>query len=142
MLYVAYDLDVNTEYMNNVCPNARKIGIGDLYGWRLVFNSNPDIVRDSSCLFLPVMVWDVPDSEVCNLDNCKCYPRYYAKESVDVDVGGRSLTAFSYTIKSCFKGMTPPDSWVFDNIEKAYVKSGITTRYLYDALNKSQELHG
>ncbi|QAT42987.1 gamma-glutamylcyclotransferase family protein [Aminipila luticellarii] len=83
MLYIAYGSNISKNRMRERCPGARFITKGIVDNCTLQFHYKADIipVHDYE---LPVVVWDIPESEVPNLDRAEGYPKHYSKEQLEV----------------------------------------------------------
>lgn len=141
MLYVAYGSNMNLDQMDYRCPNSYVVCNGELKGWKLVFNIHADIIRTGNENdFVPVVVWNVADSDWCMLDMYEGYPTYYVKETVNVILdSGEMEKAIVYVMANNRKGVCPPYQNYFDGIEKGYIENGIDVEYLYEALKYSYE---
>lgn len=130
---------MNLEQMAYRCPNSKVICNGELHGWKLVFNVHADIIKaDNEEDFVPVVAWNIDDSDWYMLDMYEGYPSYYVKEVVDVVLeNGKKEKAIVYVMADDRKGVSPPASSYFNCIFKGYMDNGINTDYLFDALDYS-----
>ena len=84
---------------------------------------------------MPVVVWNIADSDWNNLDRYEGYPSYYIKETVNVILeNGKTENAIVYVMADNRKGVCKPTKTYFECIETGYIENGIDVRYLYDAL--------
>ena len=136
MLYVAYGSNMSKSQMAYRCPNSKVICNGKLYGYKLVFNYHADVIKtENKNDFVPVVVWNIADSDWNRLDMYEGYPSYYVKEIVDVVLENDNIeTAIVYVMTDNRKGIYPPDKTYFECIEEGYVDNGISVNGLYDAL--------
>lgn len=139
MLYIAYGSNMNLKQMAYRCPNSYVVGNGKLKGYRLVFNVHADIIKtDNENDFVPVVVWNISDSDWARLDMYEGYPSYYVKETVNVILdNGKIEKAIVYVMAENRKGICPPAQSYFDGIYKGYIENGIDVEYLYEALEHS-----
>ena len=138
MLYVAYGSNMNIEQMAFRCPKSRIVGNGIIKGWRLIFNIHADIIEASEYDEVPVVCWEIDDSEWKNLDRYEGYPSYYVKRLVSVEMdGGGTKKCIVYVMNDSRKGISPPYRSYFDVCLQGYIDNGIDTEYLYDALRYS-----
>lgn len=138
MLYAAYGSNISLSQMKYRCPSARVVCTGMLHDWKLVFKYHADIVPCEGS-DVPVLVWDVTDSDRDNLDFYEGYPSYYKTKLVDVHTDdGRVIAAFAYVMNEESKDeVQPPSDYYFDGILEGYVDNGMNVEYLYDALSES-----
>ena len=139
MLYVAYGSNMNIEQMKFRCPNSQIICNGKLRGWKFVFNVHADIIKtDNINDEVPVVVWNIADSDWKLLDRYEGYPSYYIKENVMVKLdNGLRKKAIVYVMNDKRKGISPPMKRYFDCILKGCMDNNIDVQYLYDALDYS-----
>ena len=139
MLYIAYGSNMNLEQMDYRCPNSYVVGNGKLKAHRLVFNYHADVIKtDNENDFVPVVVWNIADSDWARLDMYEGYPSYYIKETVNVILdNGKIEKAVVYVMAENRKGIYPPAQSYFDGIREGYIENGIDVEYLYEALEYS-----
>lgn len=139
MLYCAYGSNCSLSQMDYRCPNSYVVGNGKLKGYRLVFNVHADIIKtDNENDFVPVVVWNIADSDWVRLDMYEGYPSYYVKETVNVILDNEKIEkAIVYVMADNRKGICPPAQSYFDGIYKGYIENGIDVEYLYEALEHS-----
>ena len=139
MLYISYGSNMNLSQMDYRCPNSYVVCNGRLKGWKLVFNVHADIIRtDNKEDFVPVVVWNIADSDWKNLDMYEGYPSYYIKETVNVILdNGKTEKAIVYVMANNRKGVCRPTKSYFECIEEGYIENGIDVKYLYNALSYS-----
>ena len=139
MLYVSYGSNMNLSQMDYRCPNSYVVCNGKLKGWKLVFNVHADVIKtNNEDDFVPVVVWNIADSDWTRLDMYEGYPSYYIKEIVNVILdNGKIEKAIVYVMADNRKGVCPPAQGYFDDICKGYIENGIDVEYLYEALEYS-----
>ena len=138
MLYVAYGSNMNIRQMSFRCPKSRIVGNGIIKGWRLIFNIHADIIKASRYDEVPVVCWEIDDSEWKNLDRYEGFPSYYVKKVVDVDMdNGNREKCIVYVMNKNRRGICPPYTDYFDVCLQGYIDNGIDVGYLYDALKYS-----
>ena len=139
MLYVSYGSNMNLSQMAYRCPNSKVVSNGKLYGWKLVFNTHADIIKtDDKNDFVPVVIWNIADSDWDRLDMYEGYPSYYVKETINVILdNGKTESAIVYVMAENRKGICPPTQSYFGCIRDGYIENGIDVEYLYDALKHS-----
>ena len=102
--YIAYGSNLSVEQMRHRTPKAKIVGTAVLRGWRLLFKSYATIEMKEG-REVPVLVWEITDSDEASLDRFEGYPTFYYKRELPVRVtpldGGapRELTAMVYIIR-------------------------------------------
>ena len=139
MLYCSYGSNCNLKQMAYRCPNSKKIGIGILNKWKAVFNFHMDVIKtDNENDFVPVVVWNIADSDWERLDMYEGCPSYYVKETVNVILdNGKIEKAVVYIMAENRNGIHPPAQTYFDGIREGYIENGIDVEYLCEALEYS-----
>lgn len=142
MLYVAYGSNMNLEQMEYRCPNSKVACTGRIYGWKLVFDTHADIIPTGDLdNFVPVVAWNIADSDWPRLDMYEGFPIYYIKQEVEVQLDdGRVENCIVYVMAKKDHGYCPPFENYFYGIEKACQENGIDVQYLYDALEEAHAL--
>lgn len=118
-LYIAYGSNMDKEQMKFRCPEAKVRGTGYLEGQRLEFYLHATIepCKDNK---VPVLVWEVSDSDVRNLDLYEGYPKYYKTANYSVKLNdGNTLKGFAYVMNK--KRVAPPNYDYFQRIAESYI---------------------
>ena len=68
MLYCAYGSNMSLDQMAYRCPNSYVVCNGELHGWKLVFNFHADVIKGKKKDIVPVVVWNISDSDWSMLD--------------------------------------------------------------------------
>ena len=141
MKYIAYGSNMNLNQMAWRCPASKVVGMGLLYGWKLVFNTHADIIpTGNDADTVPVVIWNIADGDWLSLDHYEGFPRYYVKEEIETMFeNGHSEKCVAYVMAKDRKGYMPPYQDYFDVILQGCTSNGIDVNYLYDALNESYE---
>ena len=136
MLYCAYGSNCSLSQMAYRCPNSYVVCNGKLKGWKLVFNIHADVIKTNRKKdSVPVVVWNIADSDWKRLDMYEGYPSYYIKETVNVILdNGKVEKAIVYVMADNRKGICRPSKSYFECIEQGYIENGIDVQYLYNAL--------
>lgn len=108
-LYVAYGSNLNLKQMAYRCPSASIYGTGQLTNWELLYrgsatNSHATIAKKHGS-YVPVLLWNIEPEDEKRLDIYEGYPRYYYKQNVMVDIGGkkkRAIRRCSFRYKIAF----------------------------------------
>lgn len=99
-LYVAYGSNLNLKQMAYRCPSASIYSTGQLTNWELLYrgsatNSHATIAKKHGS-YVPVLLWNIEPEDEKRLDIYEGYPRYYYKQNVMVDIGGKKKRAMVY----------------------------------------------
>ena len=110
-LYIAYGSNLNREQMADRCPTARILGASMMDDWRLLFRG----VREGAVATVepcqggsvPVLVWEISPADEAALDRYEGWPYFYRKETLEVQLNGKTVTAMVY-ILSLYTHLTLP----------------------------------
>ena len=130
MIYLAYGSNLHIEQMQRRCPTAEVLGTSTLHGYRLVFNGVATIEPDPD-RSVPVLLWDIKPADEIPLDRYEGYPRLYRRETVQVELDGRTVDAMVYIMNS--DGIAPPSPYYYDVIRQGYEMNGLDISVLKQA---------
>ena len=144
--YIAYGSNLNIRQMRMRCPHATILGTAVLKGWELLFKGSKTgsylTIEEKDCGMVPVVIWEVAESDEAALDRYEGFPSFYYKKELRVQYKGirsgrrRTVTAFVYImhedrtigipsnfyVRTCLDGY---DAFLFDRrvLLAAYDKS-------------------
>lgn len=130
MIYLAYGSNLHIGQMQRRCPTAEVLSTSTLHGYRLVFNGVATIEPDPD-RSVPVLLWDIKPADEPPLDRYEGYPRLYRRETVQVELNGKTVDAMVYIMNS--KGIAPPSPGYYDTILKGYEMNGLDIAFLEQA---------
>ncbi len=130
MIYLAYGSNLHIEQMQRRCPTAEVLGTSTLHGYRLVFNGVATIEPDPD-RSVPVLLWDIKPADEIPLDRYEGRPRLYRRETVQVELNGKTVDAMVYIMNP--KGIAPPCPYYYDVIRQGYEMNGLDTTVLKQA---------
>jgi len=84
------------------------------------------------------MIWSVGPKDEIALDRYEGYPRFYDKESVELEVDGESVSAFVYVMTEGHLLGIPSDFYL-KTIEEGYQAAGFDTEILERAVEYTKE---
>ena len=141
--YIAYGSNLNLPQMRVRCPNARVIGTSVIDGYRLLFKGSKTgsylTIEPKEGGKVPVVVWEVTESDEKELDRYEGYPTFYYKKTMTLDVKEirtgkiRRKEAFVYIMHEERK-LGSPSRYYIRTCLDGYRAFGFDERYLYDAL--------
>lgn len=139
--YIAYGSNLSVEQMRHRTPKAKIVGTAVLRGWRLLFKSYATIEMKEG-REVPVLVWEITDSDEASLDRFEGYPTFYYKRVLPVRVtpldGGapRELTAMVYIMdeKQPFQ---MPSLYYYDVLYRGYRAFGFDLNLLRQGIEDS-----
>ena len=104
--YIAYGSNLNVRQMMMRCPTARLIGTSVIKDYRLMFKGSQTgsylTIEERNGGSVPVVIWEVTESDVAALDRYEGFPSFYYKKELrlqykDIRTGGRrTVNAFAY----------------------------------------------
>lgn len=139
--YIAYGSNLSVEQMKHRTPDAKIVGTATLQGWRLLFKGCATI-EPKEGREVPVLIWEISDTDEKNLDRYEGYPIYYYKRELPVTVtpldGGapRELTAMVYIMdeKHTFR---MPSLYYYDVLHRGYRAFGFDLALLRQSIEDS-----
>ena len=144
--YLAYGSNLSREQMKIRTPDAKIIGTGILYGWRLLFRQYATI-KKSEKYKTPVLVWKISEQDEKNLDHYEGFPKFYRKKNLPVAINnldGKFLGEFSAMVYimtekavELRKNNPLPSLDYFSILEKGYSDYGFNKNILRGALVES-----
>ena len=137
MLYGAYGANLNMANMEVRCPEAQPMISFMLEGYRLVFNSVADIVRDEGAK-VPIGLWKITKECEKSLDRFEGYPYLYKKIKIDSDIPGAKGKVMLYVMRR--KGVALPAAHYFNTIAQGYDDFGLDTDYLNWAVHEAAQM--
>ena len=137
MLYGAYGANLNMANMEVRCPEAQPMISFMLEGYRLVFNSVADIVRDDSAK-VPIGLWKITKECEKSLDRFEGYPYLYKKIKIDSDIPGAKGKIMLYVMRN--KGVALPPAHYFNTIAQGYDDFGLDKDYLNWAVHEADQM--
>lgn len=144
--YVAYGSNLNVRQMKMRCPGATILGTAKLKDYELLFKGSKTgsylTIEKKEGSTVPIVVWEVTESDEKSLDRYEGYPIFYYKKEMKLQYKGirtgkrRTVDAFVYIMneenpigvpsiyymKTCIDGY---DTFFFDKniLINAYKKS-------------------
>lgn len=130
--YVAYGINIYSERMEFLCPNAINEGSTLLEGRRLVFRGEGlgfETLDYDDCYCTPAVVWSITDEDEAELDEYHSVPDMYIKTVTSVVLNGKVIDAIIYLMrKEC--PIHPPLGVYYDFMRKGYEEEKFDTDYL------------
>lgn len=144
--YIAYGSNLNVKQMKMRCPGATILGTTKLKNYELLFKGSKTgsylTIEKKEGSTVPVVIWEVTESDEKSLDRYEGYPIFYYKKEMKLQYKGirtgkrRTVDAFVYIMhednpvgvpsiyymKTCIDGY---DTFYFDKniLINAYKKS-------------------
>lgn len=140
--YIAYGSNLNLPQMKYRCPTAQPVGTAEIKDYALLFRGSKTgayaTIEPCEGSSVPVMLWKVKEKDESALDRYEGYPRFYEKETIDIELNGETVSAFVYVMtEGHFLGM-PSDSYL-KTIEEGYKTAGFNTTVLENAVLQTKE---
>ena len=137
--YIAYGSNLNLSQMAIRCPTAKVVGSGYINDYQLIFCGVATIIPNKNAR-VPIAVWEI--DRICerSLDRYEGFPYLYRKEYLDVEINGKLISAMVYVMNRSVPKL--PMQEYFNTIKTGYLDVGLSDSYLYEALEKTEELIG
>lgn len=145
--YIAYGSNLNIPQMRMRCPGARIIGTSVIEDYQLLFKGSKTgsylTIEPMEGAEVPVVIWEVTESDEKALDRYEGYPNFYYKKEMTLDIKGirtkkvRRRDAFVYIMHEERELGIP--SWYYVNTcLDGYHAFGFDEKYLFDAIRISR----
>ena len=149
-LYIAYGSNLNVMQMKTRCPNAKILGTAKLKGWELLFKGSKSgsylTIEKKENGIVPVVIWEVSESDEKALDRYEGYPTFYYKKDIkvqykDIRTGNRrTVTAFAYIMHE-ERQIGVPSLFYLNTCLEGYDTFYFDKQILLNAYHKSKELY-
>lgn len=140
--YIAYGSNLNLPQMKNRCPTAQPVGTAEIRNYELLFRGSKTgayaTIESSEGSSVPALLWRVKKKDEAALDRYEGYPRFYEKESMDIELNGETVTAFVYVMTEGHCLEVPSDSYL-RTIEEGYKTAGFDTKVLEAAVIQTKD---
>jgi len=141
-LYIAYGSNLNREQMADRCPTARVLGASMMAGWRLLFRGAREnavaTVEPCPSGSVPVLVWEITQADEVALDRYEGWPFFYRKETVKVELNGKTVSAMVYIMNEG-RPLGQPSCYYYSVILDGYRDAGFDVEILRQATIDSAE---
>lgn len=145
--YIAYGSNLNISQMRMRCPGARIIGTSVIEDYQLLFKGSKTgsylTIEPMEGAEVPVVIWEVTESDEKALDRYEGYPNFYYKKEMNLDIKGirtkkvRRRDAFVYIMHEERELGIP--SWYYVNTcLDGYRAFGFDEKHLFDAIKISR----
>ena len=149
--YIAYGSNLNIPQMRMRCPGATILGTADLKGWELLFRGSKTgsylTIEEKECGSVPVVIWEVTQSDEAALDRYEGFPSFYYKRNIRLRYKGirsgrlRQVVAFAYIMHEDRPIGIPTDFYMRVCLE-GYDAFRFDKKVLLDAYDKCVEVCG
>ena len=141
-LYIAYGSNLNQTQMANRCPTARALGATAMKDWRLLFKGPHGgavaTVEPSKNGTVPVLVWEIAEADEVALDRYESWPFLYRKETVEIELNGKTVKAMVYIMNEG-RPLGQPSGYYYSVIFEGYKAAGFDVEILRQATEDSIE---
>ncbi len=140
-LYLAYGSNLNIEQMAFRCPTAKVVGSTNLENYKLLFKgrhgSAVATVEPCENSKVPVLIWEITESDEKALDRYEGYPTLYRKENVKVKLNRKATEVMVYVMNDLYTENLP-SRYYYDVILQGYKSANFDEKVLKNALLKEQ----
>ena len=84
------------------------------------------------------MLWRVKPKDEISLDRYEGYPRFYEKDTIELELNGKAVSAFVYVMTEGHQLGMPSESYR-KTIEEGYKTAGFDTSILEDAIADTEK---
>lgn len=142
-LYIAYGSNLNLPQMAFRCPTAKAVGMSELKDYELLFRGGRRgavaTVEPKEGSTVPVLLWEIHGKDEEALDRYEGYPHLYGKQMMEVEIGGKTVSAMAYVMMPGYQFGIPSDHYA-NVIWEGYESAGFDTKMLEAAIEHAREL--
>ena len=145
MYYIAYGSNLNYNQMDFRCPNSKVVSKGFITGWKLYFDIHANIVCTNDIHdTVPVLIWDIAETDWPRLDRYEGYPKYYTIGTIDtmfLNADGQvdhTEKCIAYIMNKDMS-FAFPDEYYLGIIAEGYEQNQFPISILEDALKWTSE---
>ena len=139
--YLAYGSNLNLNQISRRCYDVKTIGSIELNDYRLVYKGRSDnfaylTIEPYQGPIVPIGVFEVSSLDINCLDIYEGYPRYYYKQNVMVDIGGKKKRAMVYIMN---QQRTPgrPSLTYIETIRQGYIDNNFDLTLFENSLDRN-----
>jgi gamma-glutamylcyclotransferase (GGCT)/AIG2-like uncharacterized protein YtfP len=121
--YFGYGMNSNPDAMLLRTGKTEAIGRATILDHAFRFAVHADVYPDPGGLVHGVL-WEIDDGALADLDIREGYPSYYTRKLVPVESGGKTYTAWMYSMTPGHQ-LALPDDYYYGMIEEGYRHFGI-----------------
>ena len=146
-LYAAYGSNTNIKQMKLRCPQARIVGTGELFNYRLTFrgiNNGVANIEFAKGRRVPIVLWEITKDCERKLDRYEGYPGLYIKKDIEVEVNNETIKAMAYVmVKQYEASPASPMKYYVNTIIEGYKDNNLSLDILGEALAENvNEVYG
>ena len=144
--YIAYGSNLNVQQMQMRCPHAKVIGTATLEGWELLFKGSKTgsylTIEERDGETVPVVVWEVAESDEAALDRYEGFPVFYYKKELHLICRNirsgkcKTVTAFVYIMDET-RPLGCPTDYYLRVCREGYEQFGFDPALLMQAVQRS-----
>lgn len=140
--YIAYGSNLNLPQMKRRCPTAKKIGVGEVKDYQLLFRGNKEsavaTIEPSDGDSVPALIWELQRGDEESLDRYEGFPLFYHKEFMEIEINREETEAMVYIMNDGYDiGM--PSDYYLNIILDGYDTAGLDPTAIEKALEISKE---
>lgn len=130
-LYIAYGSNLNLDQMAKRCPTAEIVGVSVLHGFCLRFRGSQGCavatVEQANGSQVPVLVWRLQPQDEAALDRYEGWPHLYRKETLQITVNGKKVSAMIYIMNEQRYPYGAPSDHYLNTVLEGYKAAGFDT---------------
>ncbi len=138
-IYIAYGSNMNIKQMKMRCPTSKKIGVGKVKGYELLFKGAEHnayaTIEPNENAETDVVLWDITEQDEIALDHYEGFPVFYTKEHITVlQENGEELEGMVYVMDQKH-ALGMPTTAYFKTVLKGYLDNDMNPERLLKALS-------
>lgn len=142
-LYIAYGSNLNLPQMAKRCPTAKVVGASEIKDYALLFRGgkNGAVATVEPCegVSVPVLLWKITPKDEAALDIYEGYPSFYDKETMELTLEDKTVSAMVYVMTKGHR-LGYPSDFYYNTIREGYKTAGFDTSVLEQAVEYTEQL--
>lgn len=136
-LYLAYGSNLDHAQMKMRCPDAVYLGSTMVKDYKLLYRGNyreygVATIEPEPGGAVPACIWDISGSDEAALDYYEGWPNLYRKETLKVELNGKTVEAMVYIMNPGHILAVPTPDY-FNTLWRGYGDCGLDRGYLHKA---------
>ncbi len=115
--YLAYGSNLLEQNLKSYCPKAKLKGTVILEDYTLYFKGSCNnysylTIEKQIGSYVPAAIFELPESEISNLDKYENYPNLYRKKFMDIKFRNYTLRVMTYILRSEYRYYLPSVEYI------------------------------
>lgn len=137
--YIAYGSNINSNWMNGLCNQAKCLGKGYILNARVVYRGKGYLNLELGVGFgkVPVLIWGIDDNCEKKLDQYEQFPVYYEKRQILVETDNGVVQGMVYLMTEQYENIKcEPEEYYVKRVKDGYQQVNFPIELLDEAMDE------